>query len=81
VDKFHDEDHTHDGETQTECQTSIRSANEAKRGKPQDSKTNTNDAKFGGRGKVELPTTKHCYVVSVVYFSVGLGRFKMPLLS
>ena len=34
VDKFHDEDRTHDGETQKERQRLIRSASEAKGEKP-----------------------------------------------
>lgn len=34
VDKFHDEDRTHDGETQKERQRLIRSASGAKREKP-----------------------------------------------
>ena len=45
VDKFHDEDRTHDGEMRKERQRSIRSASEAKKVKPKDSSANTTDVK------------------------------------
>ena len=48
VDKFHDEDRIHDGETQRARQRSIRSASEAKKEKPKDSSKNTTDVKSGG---------------------------------
>ena len=45
VDKFHDEDRIHDGETRKESQRSIRSASEAKKVKPKDSSANSTNVK------------------------------------
>jgi len=46
VDKFHDEDRTHDGEMQKERQKSVRPASEPKHRKAKDNSTNITDVKF-----------------------------------
>lgn len=49
VDKFHDEDRTHDGEMQKERQKSVRPASEPKHRKAKDNSTNITDVKFWGK--------------------------------
>lgn len=57
VDKFHDEDRTHDGETQKERQKSARSASEPK---------NRKQYKYHW-SKVESPGTRHCGLCCLIF--------------